>query len=1281
MTTRVLLIDPDITFMVSIKQALEGTGEFRVALAANGPAAEDTLRKAELDVAVVDFALPDMDAMELIRLLRQIQPGLLVILCPQTPAQQERVRFMDVQGAVTKPYTARDLIPRVQDVVRRSQRTIPKATDEFSPPQMPADLRDLVDQQQAAQRPPSGTKPTPTDLLDQVEREKLMDDLAELDRPVTGPLSVPGDILAEFEALERAQTGPLREVLAGFDEVDDRPTGTRLFDDQLDEPGATRVLPEDESPHQTTAELQWPAEPPETRVLDQPAEPPDTTTLLEWEAPPETGKLDDTSELPPQRRWRGQTVRLQEDGAELAWDDSYADDDTINALPDGTFDDLIQEHGWDVEKKRDTKPLGPHPDEPPRKPDDTPSVPPQDLDGVRQFLATDQSDQDPSDFGEVLDAVAQSQPTSPRSPQDRVFHELVDSMRMPEDVRPRRTRLEDLLASIAADAPADEGYGGADSALDYVLDAIRRGASPTSQDPDAPAGAALDDEAGDEALGDTTIGQVIDGLFDPSFEGVLAALAGEDVSESDYDEPTYALARTSSDAEPAETDQFLPDEMAAEDAPDWLTGFDAESVEARRDVTAEDAFEPEFIEPPVTKDDSAHYPATTALSAVTSTDDDDDFSLNQLLSEIEEQLPPARTRRPRLKPLPSWQKDEPVEGMQDVSAMFDHIEGRPRQKPSPEEIADVLHDQGPDVFADDSTLVSETDVPRSIARLLPDPLTEPPLSPQDTRPSTAWLSARRADDSLPEPEHIQPPDTWQPDEEMPDLEAGLLSMDDLFALADLPVEAGTEEIDQALGYQPAGDETGGESSAGDEASYPAAYGGDAPDGDASLGDASRGEFPDDAGIAEAFYAGVSDADQQDFFAADEGEQAAPLFDMDGEHLVEVTADEAARWFEQFDGEFPIPDEYALDEFDAGDAGTGTGDEAVGALAGDAGFDQDESDQAESEDTATEELYLEDLELAETGYDDFQLDAIREQEAGSYAAIEDDDEADLAQMAVMLTQYSLESSAQATMVTRPGEVLADAGQLSDAAMDRLFEIVDSAWQTSTVDSDALIRFITLPGEGEFLLYSKLVEHDLALSMVFHANTPVRTIRRQARRLGMSLDLVPEMDDEPPAAKTLPNRPTDLRPPVGLRESLVQGELYDEQPIPSRPVEDSAPQTFTAYTCLWLPFDPGQELLGNLADDLYMWIQDIVEENAWQLEELDVRSDYVVVSLSAPEKVLPDTIIAHLMAETASRTAEYYPDELNGSALWTDGYYVVSPPRELTEREIARFITYQRQAQLG
>ena len=150
-----------------------------------------------------------------------------------------------------------------------------------------------------------------------------------------------------------------------------------------------------------------------------------------------------------------------------------------------------------------------------------------------------------------------------------------------------------------------------------------------------------------------------------------------------------------------------------------------------------------------------------------------------------------------------------------------------------------------------------------------------------------------------------------------------------------------------------------------------------------------------------------------------------------------------------------------------------------------------------------------------------------------AASDLDEDAALAQLAVQLTQFSLESSSQAILLTRGVERLAEAGDLPPSAMDHLFTEIARAWQTSTVESDTLMRYIRVPEFGEFLLYSMLVEDGLLLSMVFHAGTSIRTIRRQARRLSVSLASVPEDVAEadsfdPPADVVWDTAPVEPQP---------------------------------------------------------------------------------------------------------------------------------------------------------
>ena len=1287
MTTQILLIDPDIAFMVTLKQALESTAEFRVNIAANAAAAIDLLRNTSYDAAVADFELPELDTLELLQGLRQVQRALPVLMMAHSELHFERVRFLDVQGAIGKPFTARELIPYLRRIIDRAQPTITPPSvssagaDEFVPPQMPRSVQQLMDNKTTA---------SPTELLDDVERSTFADesDLDAATPPDTGTFNLSGDdLLAEFEAMERSHAGEPED--SNDAPADQQPPAEHF---------GTTILDREPDSSATTA-LEWPEEPETTRRLPSEPEPSDTTALLEWQTPEETRKLAETDNL----------------------------------------DTLISKHGWGIRQKPDTKPLHDRPGAPGRPPSE---AGPQDPNA--RFYDTDDSDS--RDFGDVLSAVAQSQPDDYRRPPgERAFHDLVDSLGVGDQALPRRTRLEDLLTSIAADAGTGGEPVNSDNTLDYVLDAIRRSAdidpAPPLPQPPPPEESELDD---------TTIGDVIEGLFDPGFEGVLAALAGEEIGDENYDEPTYAgLDRITATLEPRADDRIGLDAMQTDtDVPDWLTGINA--GEDSHTVVEEPSF---------SEDDSRHYRATAALNAVQGTEDEIDFSLHQLLDQIESELPPARTRYPVLKPLPSWGEDGPITGGEDVAALFTRMESG--------------HDQA-DPFGDGP--VAPGTLPASIARLLPDPLNEPPVSAQDTRPTQVVRAQREAEageSGLAEGDDEDFEDVWAMPDTMttpapasgwerpgdypdalrdlasdveppapPSRDPGdMFSMDEFFALADLPIEAGTEEIKrphdpdheelyEAVPYD--------EPDTPDEGTFTAAfYAGlhesamteehsplEAPPDErtssaetiepaATFEDEIAYDMPWNASYDAAHDSVAdadSDADAQDaaYPTAYEPEEAswpaepAPLDALgsidwyaEAPDLAEQPEDDT-RYDERYDNrsydtEYADQVDHQRDDFAPSaqdeDADDDSPDwlQAVGLPDLTAA-----SDDQFTYDDAAPLVYSEDEPPA---WDDDQAaqpesppDSERYVAAPAEPISESDaeaEEADLAQIAILLTQYALDSSAQATLLSRRGMLLARAGNLPSEAMDRLFQIVDTAWQTRSGESNALMRFITLPEVGDFLLYSKQVDYDLLLSMVFNANTSVRMIRRQARRLSESLSLVPENGDssesvptDAPAAQTLVNRPTDLHPPAGLREATADHPLAaGDAPAPSEAQEDPGP--YRAYTCLWVPAHAGLEIEGDLASDLYQWIHDVAEGQTWGVEDLEVRPDYVALTLKIPQKTLPDNAIQYMISETAMLSRQYYRDLLGGGPLWADGYTVIAPPRALGEREIARFVTVVQQ----
>ena len=98
----------------------------------------------------------------------------------------------------------------------------------------------------------------------------------------------------------------------------------------------------------------------------------------------------------------------------------------------------------------------------------------------------------------------------------------------------------------------------------------------------------------------------------------------------------------------------------------------------------------------------------------------------------------------------------------------------------------------------------------------------------------------------------------------------------------------------------------------------------------------------------------------------------------------------------------------------------------------------------------------------------------------------------------LTRLTLESSAQAALITRKNSLWAYAGQLSQDAAKELALTVTRHWDGQK-GSD-LLRFVRLEAtKAEHMLYATRLATDVVLALVFDAETPFSTIRMQAGQL--------------------------------------------------------------------------------------------------------------------------------------------------------------------------------------
>jgi len=169
--------------------------------------------------------------------------------------------------------------------------------------------------------------------------------------------------------------------------------------------------------------------------------------------------------------------------------------------------------------------------------------------------------------------------------------------------------------------------------------------------------------------------------------------------------------------------------------------------------------------------------------------------------------------------------------------------------------------------------------------------------------------------------------------------------------------------------------------------------------------------------------------------------------------------------------------------------------------------------------------------------------------------------DATKAAQHLTRLTLESSAQAALITRGDTLWAYAGQLSQGAAKELAVTVTRHWDGHK-GSD-LLRFVRLEAtKAEHMLYATRLADDVVLALVFDAETPFSTIRTQAGQLVNRLStqtpeaVEPSFEQKPlPASHDSPTEYPDDESDPDLEIPSIADILSDVPP--PRPVRSVAP----------------------------------------------------------------------------------------------------------------------------
>ncbi len=117
----VLVVEDDRAIRRGVVDALKFAG-YQTHEAGDGEAGLQGALAGGIDLVLLDVVMPKRDGFAVLDLLRQARPALPVILLTAKGAEEDRVRGLKA-GAddyVVKPFSARELLARVEAVLRRS---------------------------------------------------------------------------------------------------------------------------------------------------------------------------------------------------------------------------------------------------------------------------------------------------------------------------------------------------------------------------------------------------------------------------------------------------------------------------------------------------------------------------------------------------------------------------------------------------------------------------------------------------------------------------------------------------------------------------------------------------------------------------------------------------------------------------------------------------------------------------------------------------------------------------------------------------------------------------------------------------------------------------------------------------------------------------------------------------------------------------------------------------------------------------------------------------------
>jgi DNA-binding response OmpR family regulator len=133
MSIRVLVVEDEKNLVALLRKYLEREG-FEVHEALDGPAAIEAAGLAEPDVVVLDWMLPGLDGVEVLRELRRSSEAYVIMLTARTEEVDRIVGLSTgADDYLTKPFSPGELVARIRAMLRRPRTGTREAVEEDAP--------------------------------------------------------------------------------------------------------------------------------------------------------------------------------------------------------------------------------------------------------------------------------------------------------------------------------------------------------------------------------------------------------------------------------------------------------------------------------------------------------------------------------------------------------------------------------------------------------------------------------------------------------------------------------------------------------------------------------------------------------------------------------------------------------------------------------------------------------------------------------------------------------------------------------------------------------------------------------------------------------------------------------------------------------------------------------------------------------------------------------------------------------------------------------------------